>query len=243
MVDLADGSGRPSLAWPVVGNFPGGLADASRFETGRGWPEDRQHQPRAPHHRRDHAAGCRRLRWSSGRSPSRTCRRRRDRSGSSLTWNGSSIVPRPTEVTPSTTACSPRWSTSPGFMRCWPGTSTPRPWASWPRTARRRASSPRGSISSAGPGASGDRGCSRRWTSRRPRDTPPHATLDPIGSLLIGLTLPARGSSRIRLLIGLAGDRSRAIDLIRAPPPGRRSDWRASCPDAPRRGVPPDRTR
>ena len=60
VVDLADGSGRPSLAWPVVGNFPVGLADASRFETDWGWPEGRQHQPWNPHHCRDLAAGCRR---------------------------------------------------------------------------------------------------------------------------------------------------------------------------------------
>ena len=72
---------------------------------------------------------------------------------------------------------------------------------------------------------------------------PPHPTLDPIGSLLIGLTVPARGSSRVRLLIGLAGDRSQAIDLIarhlqitirpaKVPAPTRRG-----------RGVAPDRTR
>ena len=60
------------------------------------------------------------------------------------------------------------------------------------------------------------------WTSRVletlafsiPLDTPAHPTLDPIGSLLIGLTIPARGSSRVRLLIGLVQERSQAIDLI-----------------------------
>ena len=41
------------------------------------------------------------------------------------------------------------------------------------------------------------------------RDTPPHPTFDPIGSLLIGMTLPARGSSELRLLIGLVNDKSR----------------------------------
>jgi cyclic beta-1,2-glucan synthetase len=46
------------------------------------------------------------------------------------------------------------------------------------------------------------------------RDTAAHPTLDPIGSLLIALDLPARGSGRVRLLIGLAGDKARAIDLI-----------------------------
>jgi cyclic beta-1,2-glucan synthetase len=46
------------------------------------------------------------------------------------------------------------------------------------------------------------------------RDTPAHATLDPIGCLLIGMPVPARGSARMRLLIGLAENRSQAIDLI-----------------------------
>jgi cyclic beta-1,2-glucan synthetase len=47
-----------------------------------------------------------------------------------------------------------------------------------------------------------------------PRDTEAHPTFDPIGSLLLGLNLPARGSSRLRLLIGLARDKAQAIDLI-----------------------------
>ena len=84
----------------------------------------------------------------------------------------------------------------------------------------------RGSTSSAGPGASGRPGCWRPWRSRRPRTPTPHPTFDPIGSLLIGLTVPARGSSRVRLLIGLAGDKTQAIDLIArhlAGPGGRRS--------------------
>src|SRR5262249_46086480 len=41
-----------------------------------------------------------------------------------------------------------------------------------------------------------------------------HATFDPIGSLLFGMTLAAHGSSQMRLLIGLAGDKKQAIDLI-----------------------------
>ncbi len=60
------------------------------------------------------------------------------------------------------------------------------------------------------------------WTSRvletlafsEPLDTPAHPTMDPIGSLLIGLTIPARGCSRVRLLIGLVQERSQATDLI-----------------------------
>ncbi|HEX8203156.1 MAG TPA: hypothetical protein VF590_21955, partial [Isosphaeraceae bacterium] len=46
------------------------------------------------------------------------------------------------------------------------------------------------------------------------RDTDAHATLDPIGSLRIGVDVPARGSARVRLLVGLAEDKARAIDLI-----------------------------
>ena len=47
-----------------------------------------------------------------------------------------------------------------------------------------------------------------------PRDTPAHPTMDPIGSLLIGMTIPAKGLSRIRLLMGFAGDRQRAGELV-----------------------------
>jgi cyclic beta-1,2-glucan synthetase len=46
------------------------------------------------------------------------------------------------------------------------------------------------------------------------RDTHAHATLDPIASLLIGLTLPAHGSAGVRLLLGFAKDKSESIDLI-----------------------------
>jgi cyclic beta-1,2-glucan synthetase len=45
-------------------------------------------------------------------------------------------------------------------------------------------------------------------------DTDIHPTLDPIGSLLLGLTLPAAGRAQVRLLIGLVRDREQAIDLI-----------------------------
>ena len=41
-----------------------------------------------------------------------------------------------------------------------------------------------------------------------------HPTLDPIGSLLVSMTVPARGSSQLRLLTGLATDKKHAIDLI-----------------------------
>ena len=46
------------------------------------------------------------------------------------------------------------------------------------------------------------------------RDTLAHPTFDPIGSLLIGLTVPARGASRVQLLMGLAKEKSQAVDLI-----------------------------
>jgi cyclic beta-1,2-glucan synthetase len=74
----------------------------------------------------------------------------------------------PTGGTPSTTGCSPRWSTSPACKPCSPGTSTSGRWASSPRTPLRRGSSPRGSTSSAAPAASGHRGPWRRWPSRTP---------------------------------------------------------------------------
>lgn len=45
-------------------------------------------------------------------------------------------------------------------------------------------------------------------------DTDAHPTFDPIGSLFLGLTLDARGSAQIRLLIGLTKNKRQAIDLI-----------------------------
>jgi len=45
-------------------------------------------------------------------------------------------------------------------------------------------------------------------------DTDAHPTFDPIGSLLLGLTLEPRGSTQIRLLIGLTKNKRQAIDLV-----------------------------
>jgi cyclic beta-1,2-glucan synthetase len=50
--------------------------------------------------------------------------------------------------------------------------------------------------------------------SAEPIDTDAHPTFDPIGSLLIGSKLAAHGSCQVRLLIGLAGDKQQAIELI-----------------------------
>jgi len=47
-----------------------------------------------------------------------------------------------------------------------------------------------------------------------PRDTDAHPTFDPIGALRLGVDLPPRGSSHVRLLIGLVADKRRAIDLV-----------------------------
>ena len=46
------------------------------------------------------------------------------------------------------------------------------------------------------------------------QDTDAHPTFDPIGSLLLNLDLPAKGSGKFRLLIGMAKDKAHAIDLI-----------------------------
>ncbi len=46
------------------------------------------------------------------------------------------------------------------------------------------------------------------------RNTDAHPTFDPIGSLLLDATVPARGSRTIRLLIGLVADKAKAIDLV-----------------------------
>lgn len=60
------------------------------------------------------------------------------------------------------------------------------------------------------------------WTPRvletlafaKPQDTDAHPTFDPIGSLLIGTTLAPHEAFRMRLVMGLAGNRQHAIDLI-----------------------------
>ena len=44
--------------------------------------------------------------------------------------------------------------------------------------------------------------------SAEPKDEAAHPTFDPIGSLLLGVTVPSCGSARVRLLIGLAADKS-----------------------------------
>jgi cyclic beta-1,2-glucan synthetase len=48
----------------------------------------------------------------------------------------------------------------------------------------------------------------------KPHDTRAHPTLDPIGSLLIDMTLPAHATSQFRLLLGLTEDKSQAIGLV-----------------------------
>lgn len=48
----------------------------------------------------------------------------------------------------------------------------------------------------------------------KPKDTDSHPTFDPIGSLLVGLTLEPRQSAEIHLLIGLTKTKKQAIDLI-----------------------------
>jgi cyclic beta-1,2-glucan synthetase len=49
---------------------------------------------------------------------------------------------------------------------------------------------------------------------RHGEDTPAHPTLDPIGSLLLSATVPARGKVTVRLLIGMTNDRQGAIERI-----------------------------
>jgi cyclic beta-1,2-glucan synthetase len=45
-------------------------------------------------------------------------------------------------------------------------------------------------------------------------DAAPHATFDPIGSLLVWLDVPPRGSARARFLVGFARDRKRAATIV-----------------------------
>ena len=74
------------------------------------------------------------------------------------------------------------------------------------------------------------------------RDTDAHPTLDPIGSLLIGATVPPRGSSRIRLLTGLVADKRRAIDPAPRAPSRHPAGGGRAC-RAETEGVAPDRPR
>ncbi|HYT92203.1 MAG TPA: hypothetical protein VEL76_26040, partial [Gemmataceae bacterium] len=60
------------------------------------------------------------------------------------------------------------------------------------------------------------------WTPRaletlafaEPVDTDAHPTFDPIGSLLVGVRLPANGFAQVRLLIGLVKDKGQAIAVV-----------------------------
>ena len=45
-------------------------------------------------------------------------------------------------------------------------------------------------------------------------DAPSHPTLDPIAALLVGVEVPPRGEAEVRFLVGLAGDKAGAIDLV-----------------------------
>ncbi len=56
-------------------------------------------------------------------------------------------------------------------------------------------------------------------------DTDAHPTLDPIAALLLNVNLPPRGTTTMRLLIGMTGDKRAAIDLIakHLDPPGARN--------------------
>jgi cyclic beta-1,2-glucan synthetase len=46
------------------------------------------------------------------------------------------------------------------------------------------------------------------------QDTDAHPTFDPIGALFLPLTIPAKASTHVRILIGLVNDKKAAIDLI-----------------------------
>ena len=214
MVDLADGSGRPSLAWPVVGNFPVGLADASRFETaGDGLKVDNtSHGIRTIVEITLPDAGDSVELWT-------------------ITVENLSETARTIGVVPYLEWVLNRPDADRGHtqynrlfaeMEYVAGLHAVLAWDKHARAMGLLASdrTPQGFLTSRIDFIGRARSV---WKPRvlealdfeGARDTPPHATLDPIGSLLISLNLPARGSSRARLLIGLAGDRSRAIDLIR----------------------------
>ena len=214
MVDLADGSGRPSLAWPVVGNFPVGLADASRFETaGDGLKiGNTSHGLRTTVEITLPDAGDPVELWT-------------------ITVENLSETARSIKVVPYLEWVLNRPEADRGHTQynrlfaemeyvsgpaCRAGLGQAREGHGHPRLGPRAGGLPdlADRFHRPCPERLDATGARDAGTSRRPRDTPAHPTLDPIGSLLIGLTLPARGSSRVRLLIGLAGDRSQAIDLI-----------------------------
>ena len=151
---------------------------------------------------------------SSGRSPWRTRGARRDHSRWCLTWSGSSIAPRPIGAIPSTTGSSPRWNTQ---RPCNAVLAVDRHAKVVGVMASDHA--PEGFLTSRMDfiGRARSLGTPRVLETlafSEPRDTPAHPTMDPIGSLLIGMTVPAKGLSRIRLLMGFAKDRHRAGELV-----------------------------
>ena len=122
--------------------------------------------------------------------------------------------PRPTAATLSTTGSSPRWNTQADLHAV----------LAWDKHAKAMGvlasdHAPEGFLSSRIDFIGRARSL---WTPRvletlafsEPRDTPAHPTLDPIGSLLIGMTIPARGLFPDPPADRACQERSQAIDLI-----------------------------
>ena len=216
VVDATKSPRRPPRAWPVIGNFPAELAGASAARAGR---TRRLRSATTSDGLRttvdDQPAGCRAIRWSSGRSRSRTCRTGRGGSRSCRTWSGSSTGPMPTGDTRSTTGCSPRWSTSSGLhaVLAWDKHSkamgilaadvAPEGFLTSRVDFIGRARSlwtPRVLETLAFSAARGHRGAPDLRPDRQP--APGH---EPAG---------ATDRRSVRLLIGLVRDKAQAIDLV-----------------------------
>ena len=188
----ADAAGRPPRAWPVVGNFPGELADASRFERRWAWLEGQQHHHRAPDDRRDLPAGA--------GDPAELW---------TITVENLTDSARTIKVVPYLEWVLNRPEADRGHtqynrlfaeMEYVGGLHAVLAWDKHAKAMGLLASdrAPEGFLTSRIDFIGRARSL---WTPRvletlafsKARDTPAHPTLDPIGSLLIGLTLPGAG--------------------------------------------------
>ena len=213
MVDAADVPGRPPLAWPVIGNFPGErgipfsleqdgqvlkVASASHgirtgIEISLPGPDD-----------------------SGGALDDHV----REPLGPGATDQGRAVPgmgPQPPGGRPRAHAVQPavRRTRVVGPPARRPGPGQAREDHGLPRCGSRSGRVPDLAARFHRPrpqplGAPG----ARNAAFSAARDTRRAPDFDPIASLLIGMTLPARGSSSLRLLMGFARDKRESIDVI-----------------------------
>ncbi len=139
VVDAADVPGRPPLAWPVIGNYPGERGIPFSLEQDGQVLKVKQRQPRHPYTDRDLTA---RARHSGGALDDHV----REPLGPGATNQGSAVSgmgPQPPGGRPGAHSVQPAVRRARVFeppAPSWPGTSTRRPWASSLRIALRKGS-------------------------------------------------------------------------------------------------------